>query len=785
MRAKLAAAAFIALAFVARAQDNTRLEGLVSQVQSYLDKSPVLFPTLVFNQPAYVPGDTVFFKARFMDLSNRPVRGRAIMQMVLLNANGNTVDKIYFSTADGSGYSQMVLPDTLSAGRYRVVVFNDWMKNFGSSTFFEKEISIFRGKELARKIEPLKLSFFPEGGQLVQSVPGKVVVFANQPGRSLSIRDNDSLEVGRVVLDETGMGFFVFTPQPGRHYFATEDNGSTRQFPLPATVIDGMSVLVTPNQNREPVRVLLTVPRDSKLRTEELSVLVVAEQQTQFSAAVRMNEKEAVTLGIPQKKLPEGIAQLLVIDKANKVLAQRCFLVQDRDSLSHQVQISGSTFGQRALVKVDAIFKDAYRNSLKADLVVSAVNRSMFSDRDTFTPANPANVNEILTGRFNAKNWVRFNTRLIAFPGYHAWNEILMKKPVAPVHPLRTLVHKNGKAVFKTTGQPVPDSTIVTVYLQKHFMGYEAIADRDGKFALAFLFDFFGKDEMFYVAEHKGNLLKDVELKWDEEFFAGVGSEQWTEQAQTDKYSEFRKQSKLITPSYRFFSEVAQTKTNSLANPNAEYEDEFMGADVTVNVEDYVVFPTMEELIREVIPSLQHRRVRGNSTVRVVFSVPSILPTGDPVYIIDGVMTKNSDFFLSLRPADILTMKIEKELNKLTRLGAIGKNGIVYVQTKKQDTAERLRAVNTMIPILGLSKPVERKWPVYETAADWRKPDFRSSVYWNPSVKTDASGEATLTFYLGDDVGPVEISIQGFTEDGRPFSFTEQVHVNFAPTAKN
>lgn len=754
------------------------------RIQSYLDKAPVLYPYVSLNQDKFAPGDTVFFSAQLMDASNRAVKGRAILQVALFDVTGRMVDRAYFNTKDGSGFSQFVLPDTLSVGRYRVMVYSDWMRNFNLSTSFQKEISVVKDKSLIKKPEAPTASFFVEGGKLVQSVPNKVVAITNQKGVVWQVKDDKQQIVAQFITDNTGQGFMVFTPQPGVRYMAVPE-GSDKSSVLPNAVAEGASILLTPNQNGEPVKVLLAAPQGSALRGDDLTVLVVAEQGIQYSAAVNLGDKEAVAFAIPQKKMPEGIAQLLVLDKNSNLVAQRCFLVQEPDTLKSAFTVKQQQVNQRGFVRLDVALADRFNNRLKGEFSVSAVNKNLFIDQNASSDVIPGIVNHVFTERADPAQWNRLNNQLIAFNGFYDWAAILKKNNAAPEHPLRSLIYKTGKAVYKTTGEPVPDSTVLTVYLQKHFMGYEALVEKDGRFDLAFLFDFYGKDDLFYVAEHRGKLLKDVVINWTDESISLPPGKPWIESETTDPYGAFRAKSQLIVPSYSFFTASSEKKSDVLVNPNAEFEDEFMGADVSVNIEDYVVFPTMEELIREVIPSLQHRRMRGNSTVRVVYSVPSILPTGDPVYIIDGVMTKRTDFFLSLKPADILIVKIEKDLSKLTRLGAIGKNGIVYVQTKKKEIAEQLRRENSITPIQGLNKPIARKNLSYEGTNDPRKPDFRSTVYWDPSVKTDASGEATIGFYVGDDVGPIQIRINGFTEDGRPFSAVHELTVNFGPTAKN
>jgi hypothetical protein len=102
-----------------------------------------------------------------------------------------------------------------------------------------------------------------------------------------------------------------------------------------------------------------------------------------------------------------------------------------------------------------------------------------------------------------------------------------------------------------------------------------------------------------------------------------------------------------------------------------------------------VLFPTIEELIREIVPSMFIRKSGKRIIVRVSLLSP-LISTQDPVYIIDGIATKNSEFFLSLDPSEIVTIKLINDSKKLLPLGLLGKNGIVIVKTKSGDRREPL-----------------------------------------------------------------------------------------------
>ena len=65
---------------------------------------------------------------------------------------------------------------------------------------------------------------------------------------------------------------------------------------------------------------------------------------------------------------------------------------------------------------------------------------------------------------------------------------------------------------------------------------------------------------------------------------------------------------------------------------------------------------------------------------------------------------------------------------------------------------------------------ISRKFyaPKYETPLpDDTKKDFRSTLYWNPIVRTDSTGVANISFYNSDQTGDVNVVVEGVTSDGK------------------
>jgi hypothetical protein len=65
--------------------------------------------------------------------------------------------------------------------------------------------------------------------------------------------------------------------------------------------------------------------------------------------------------------------------------------------------------------------------------------------------------------------------------------------------------------------------------------------------------------------------------------------------------------------------------------------------------------------------------------------------------------------------------------------------------------------------------PKEFYAPKYEhlTKEDWKKPDTRTLVHWQPLLRTDRLGNAPVSFYNTDNIGAQSVIVEAITADGR------------------
>ena len=112
--------------------------------------------------------------------------------------------------------------------------------------------------------------------------------------------------------------------------------------------------------------------------------------------------------------------------------------------------------------------------------------------------------------------------------------------------------------------------------------------------------------------------------------------------------------------------------------------------------------------------------------------------------------------------------------NQTTYWGTNLKGGIIAITMKKgKALAEAYAAapspdVSVVTP-LGYQTPAEFYSPTYDTEEKRRTntPDYRTTLYWNPVVKLDDLGQATVEFYTTDAPADYDISIEGVSRSGK------------------
>jgi hypothetical protein len=737
---------------------------------------------LIFNQDKFAAGDTIWFKAYFLAEDLTGVVGKHLVEINLVDSLGRSIVHFSFFVNQGVGHNQLILPDTLPAGIYLLTAYNNWMKNFGPDNMFKKEIIVVQDMALKKEAAPL-LKAVPEGGHLVAGIPNKVVVLTNQPTSQLQLMDDVGNEIGHTRLFN-GIASFIFTPEQSTSYFVRRVEDSVT-VSVPLAAVDGCALQLIPAKKEDPVKLLVRLPRGSRLRNEELIIIVNSRGRIHHSATFLPDSREVIELYIPQNELPEGIAHVSVLTSTGRLVASRDFYSPGKRSISAEIRSIKNAYQTRERVSLEISLTDHTGQPVQGEFTVNVRNEALLDTHDHPLFSDHLNFSNNLGNPFGIdRSDTAWNSMvdhyLIASTEPVPWERIMASNLPLPRYTYTSVRKRVGQAYFPASGEPLPVDTQILFFLQRSLWYYQTRVGPRGQVSIT-LPDIYEQDELFYLAKtERGKEVQSIRVEWESENPVALPrSSPCSEVDHPDYYASFAALKRLIDQSFGANSSVGGKSMNTHPE-RSDFEDEIMGANLVVQVQDYTLFPIMPELIKEVIPSMFYRKTRKGSMVRVQVPEP-MRPSGDPLYIIDGIATKNTAFFLSLKPSELLTVKVINTPRKLLPLGLLGENGIVIIQTKEGSLREPLDDPAKIIE--GLSRPLPFITRNYSDDKETRWPDFRTTIYWQPLVRTDRNGKALVEFYFSDDVGPVTIRVDGMATGGRPFSMERKLEVVLNPPA--
>jgi hypothetical protein len=189
--------------------------------------------------------------------------------------------------------------------------------------------------------------------------------------------------------------------------------------------------------------------------------------------------------------------------------------------------------------------------------------------------------------------------------------------------------------------------------------------------------------------------------------------------------------------------------------------------DIELVLDDYIKLPVMEEIFFEIIPGVSLKKRRGSYEITLTNPSTNTINVLPPSLFVDGVRIDKADIIANIDPEFV--EKIDVVLERYL-IGDYLFNGIVNVITKRADFS------SVELPEYALRTRYRTFEPVSEFAAPLynvqekkqsRIPDFRNTLYWNPSVVLKSGESRTLEIWSSDVPGDYEINIQGLAPDGR------------------
>jgi hypothetical protein len=423
----------------------------------------------------YFPGETIWMKA-WCTLDGSPTYLSRILYVELVNDQGEVIrKKMYKLDSTSSTPADIDLPDGLKSGNYSINAYSLWMLNFPGFVY-QRPIYIYNisdyKKTPAATTPPVKVQFFPEGGDIVIGGKNRVAFKAvNQNGLGVAITgtitDNTGKTISNITTEHDGMGVLEIEPEPGKTYTAnvTTPAQNTFTIKLPATKEEGIGLRV---ENTSPSRlfVLLNRAEKNKERYSQLRMVAQMYQQIVFSATLNTDEGQ-LAAPIPKKNLPPGIMQITVFDAQNNPLAERLAFIENYKLVTPAINIDTlntkakgknqvsftlnavTTPALSCLVSSETVSTAGLENNIAAAFLLTSDIKGYIHEPGYYFKNKEAPTLHHLDLLLMTQGWRRFE-----------WKNILRKDFTALVYPVESAMSFGGTVTKSDSKQLVKEGRV-------------------------------------------------------------------------------------------------------------------------------------------------------------------------------------------------------------------------------------------------------------------------------------------------------------------------------------
>lgn len=373
------------------------LYACVSYAQTMGVKTDIsgLEPELVYLQTdkgVYETGEDLWFKSYTMDAQSLALSDRSKTLFVeMFNEKDSVVWQEKYPIFSGIAEGHIYVDKELTAGDYRIHAYtrlsfmNDTMR-----PFYPKKISVVKDivNRMAKRPQKkgrtdIRLSFFPEGGNLIDGLTAKVA-FNARDGKGMPVHvkgvllENDE-EVARVETLHDGMGYFFILPRKEASYKVVLDDG--REFPFTEVYDSGLSIHLR-KQTDDYLEFHLSQPKGTAAQT----VRVEGKMRGMLCCSATGVLRDRLKVRMPLAEFPmQGIAEITLYNAEGQAMAERLVYVHPERRLHIELKTDSERYYTRGKGKLNIKVTDEAGKPVQAHLGLSLFDRIY---RDELNPEN-------------------------------------------------------------------------------------------------------------------------------------------------------------------------------------------------------------------------------------------------------------------------------------------------------------------------------------------------------------------------------------------------------------
>jgi hypothetical protein len=735
----------------------------------------------------YIAGEEIWFSIYSIDRASGLLSGRSrVVYFELLNQWNVPVVQKSFLLQNGNAPGNAWLMDTLSSGTYTLRAYTNWMKNFLPENCFMSRIDIynpFKTKPFVSKIiakehspDPVNIKFYPEGGMLVNGAKCRVAVrVADKYSRGLIysgiVRRSDGDSIAAFKTDKSGFGSFGFTPLRGEKYYISEPG---RKIPLPATREDGISLYADITESGSLEVTYSANGSYARPSPGTLSLLVINKGHISFVTSLNPGNVSN-RLTVPANLIATGISHLVIFENYSRAVCERIFYKPGNNKPDMIINMP-SEAGRREKVDIEIkMASAAVSDPLKLTGVSVSVIPEAYSDHlpsiDDFM---------IFGSEFGVLPWVdsdgglsdidlsTIDNYLISAKSFWLdWERIIGEEEFKPVYRFETEGHYLSG--YLKMRDPVALDTSRLLYLNISGKAADlryARTDNTGRFDFLLPADSYLRRLVIQPEQEDENLVLSLDQPFSWKLPASYSFVDSSSQGKPERFSRlsFNYQTGRI---YNTLSRSAQVKPEYAPSTGSRF---YGIPELEILMDDYIQLPVMKEVFFELVPGVRFRERRDGYEMRIINPFSNFFYESPPLVMIDGIYMSDLSKIAEMDPELVERIDITRTTYLI---GDLLLHGIVNVVTRKGNLGNISLPDHVVeMSYSAFDKPVSIVLPDYSDIKKLKSkiPDFRNTLYWNPSFNSKSAVISKLDFWTSDIPGDYIIDIEGITENGEMVS---------------
>ncbi|WP_346239087.1 hypothetical protein ABDK00_010145 [Niabella insulamsoli] len=728
------------------------------------------------DKQTYLAGEILWFRPYLLQTSrNKNNQASSIIYTELLDPKGVSILKSKTSTKKEFGSGSFFIPATTPTGAYTLIAYTQQMLNGDTRFFYKKKINIINTlieNSQAKGAAPAAfIDIFPEGGRLVEGIQNTVGIRVSDPvsGKGVNVKGVIITEnkdtVAHFITQKFGLGQFSFTPAPGEKYNAIIDNHGKRAIAniAPADP-NGYNMHVTEKNNSYQILI------NNRNKSGSMIYLSAHDGQTSSFSTKLSIGTSPVELSVEKSKLKRGINYFTVFDQNHAPLMERLvFIPHKSDESAIQIQIDSDVLGtrQQASLKLRPGSGAEIAAPVQASLSVAALqNNDEEVPIGLYTTLTRHLYGVIEQPSFYitpAASSVDLDNLMLT----HGWRTFEINsnnsRPVIPEYDGHIIT---AKVFDKWNKSVAPNVSCLLSVPSIPFGLYYGVSDSNGivRFNVN---DYFGPGDIFIKAIPTATNVKPDNIIQVIDAFADSAAKQVTQPALflNPSDSTWLLQRSIAMQASNIYH---KDNLNKFIIPAIDSLPFYGKPEYRYLLDDYKRFSTMEEVLREYVTPINVVLKNGNLNMRIYDEKYETVYNDGILVLLDGVPLFDYNTIFSYNPYKV------KRLDIVPRRYIIGPFSFAGIASFETYNARfggfELDPDATPVDYEGLQLQRSFYMPEYQqNKGDIRKPDFRSTLLWNPALLLQNGAATSVNISTSDLKGKYRITVHGLSENGVSF----------------